>query len=120
MKLKNLKIENLSKQDLAQVIILITELIFGANGIKGSATKSLLVAGSKVLAHILPDLIPPIDNKYTSKFFNFSLTNKLLLEVVLTALWEVYQDKKVCSNAITYNKTYPYVSLPKLFDNVII
>lgn len=36
-----------------------------------SATKSEIVAGSKVLHHLLPNLVPPIDRKYTSEFFSW-------------------------------------------------
>ena len=34
-----------------------------------SLSSSTLVANSKVLAHVLPDLIPPIDRQYTVRFF---------------------------------------------------
>jgi hypothetical protein len=34
-----------------------------------SISSSTLVAHSKVLAHVLPDLIPPIDRQYTVRFF---------------------------------------------------
>lgn len=34
-----------------------------------SLSSSTLVANSKVLAHVLPDLIPPIDRQYTIRFF---------------------------------------------------
>ena len=35
----------------------------------GSPVIAKIVSGSKTLHHLLPDLIPPIDNKYTPKFF---------------------------------------------------
>ncbi len=38
-------------------------------GVKVSETESWLVANTKALHHILPDLIPPIDRNYTLKFF---------------------------------------------------
>ncbi len=34
-----------------------------------SLSSSTLVANSKVLAHVLPDLVPPIDRQYTIRFF---------------------------------------------------
>ena len=37
--------------------------------LKVSISESTLVAHSKTLAHILPDLIPPIDRQYTVRFF---------------------------------------------------
>jgi hypothetical protein len=37
--------------------------------IKASTSERQIVAGSKVLHHVLPDLIPPIDRQYTFRFF---------------------------------------------------
>lgn len=39
------------------------------NTLKVSKSSATLVAHSKVLAHVLPDLIPPIDRQYTVRFF---------------------------------------------------
>jgi hypothetical protein len=35
--------------------------------------KAKLVAGTKTLHHLLPDLVPPMDRAWTGKFFNFHL-----------------------------------------------
>jgi hypothetical protein len=37
--------------------------------IRASTSETQIVAGSKVLHHLLPDLIPPIDRQYTFRFF---------------------------------------------------
>ena len=37
--------------------------------IRASTSETQIVAGSKVLHHVLPDLIPPIDRQYTFRFF---------------------------------------------------
>jgi hypothetical protein len=37
--------------------------------IRASTSSTQIVAGSKVLHHVLPDLIPPIDRQYTFRFF---------------------------------------------------
>jgi hypothetical protein len=37
--------------------------------IKASTSETQIVAGTKVLHHVLPDLIPPIDRQYTFRFF---------------------------------------------------
>ena len=39
--------------------------------LKVSISDSTIVAHSKTLAHILPDLIPPIDRQYTALFFKY-------------------------------------------------
>jgi hypothetical protein len=37
--------------------------------IRASTSETQIVAGSKTLYHVLPDLIPPIDRQYTFRFF---------------------------------------------------
>ena len=37
--------------------------------IKVSTSRTQIVAGSKFLHHLLPDLVPPIDRQYTFSFF---------------------------------------------------
>jgi hypothetical protein len=39
------------------------------SGIRASTSETQIVAGTKVLHHVLPDLIPPIDRQYTFRFF---------------------------------------------------
>lgn len=43
--------------------------------LKVSVSNSILVANSKTLHHILPDLIPPIDRQYTIRFFYDDIEN---------------------------------------------
>jgi hypothetical protein len=38
-------------------------------------SKAKIVAGTKTLHHILPDLVPPMDRAWTGKFFNWSLVD---------------------------------------------
>jgi hypothetical protein len=37
--------------------------------VKVSTSRTQIVAGSKFLRHLLPDLIPPVDRRYTFRFF---------------------------------------------------
>jgi hypothetical protein len=37
--------------------------------LKVSTSQTQIVAGSKFLHHVLPDLVPPIDRQYTFRFF---------------------------------------------------
>lgn len=41
------------------------------HSIRASDTQTILVANSKVLHHLLPRLVPPIDREYTLWFFNY-------------------------------------------------
>ena len=38
-------------------------------GLQVSQSETRIVAGSKALHHVLPDLVPPIDRQYTFQFF---------------------------------------------------
>ena len=42
--------------------------------LRASTSGTQIVAGSKTLHHVLPDLIPPIDRQYTLRFFTGSTT----------------------------------------------
>ena len=91
------------------------------NKIRASETNSRLVSSTKVLAHILPDLVPPMDWNYTGNFFGYKYTDSydkqsLIFKNVMRTLWQVYQDEKVLEKASKYHG----ISLPKLFDNTII
>jgi hypothetical protein len=39
------------------------------SSLKVSTSRTTIVAGSKTLHHLLPELVPPIDRQYTFKFF---------------------------------------------------
>jgi hypothetical protein len=55
--------------DLEEVTNAVWQLINGIGIVENDAT---LVAGSKALAHLLPDLVVPIDRRWTGRFFSWS------------------------------------------------
>ena len=115
--LKSKKIDKLS--EIESTIKDLQDLAF--NKIRASETNSRLVSSTKVLAHILPDLVPPMDWNYTGNFFGFNYTDSYdkqsqIFRGVMYTLWQVYQNKEVCEKASKYSG----ISLPKLFDNAII
>lgn len=122
--LKSVKIENVKNWEVKDIIENMMTLIFEEGGINASTTESKIVSGTKVLAHILPDIVSPIDRNYTATYFKINKLNKQnqknLFEIVMNTLWCVYQDKNVLKSALIYHQKYAYISLPKLFDNVII
>ena len=111
-----------ARETMDTIIDKLEDLVF--NEIIASGTDSHLVASTKTLAHILPDLVPPMDRRYTARYFGKSMQNpdqqKKMFKFVMNALWSVYQDKDVRKKALAYCDKHPYVSLPKLFDNAII
>jgi hypothetical protein len=95
--------------------------------LKVSESNSTLVAHSKTLAHILPQLIPPIDRRYTNRFFALKSNNLNNCE----DHFEVFKDYCVrikrmfdkCDKKLfridpptlgTFNTSYP-----KIMDNII-
>lgn len=61
-----LRITTLSEATVRDAAALAWEVVAH---IKVSASQTQIVAGSKYLHHVLPDLIPPIDRRYTFRFF---------------------------------------------------
>jgi hypothetical protein len=61
-----LRITTLSEQAARDAAALVWEVIAH---IKVSTSQTQIVAGSKFLHHVLPDLVPPIDRRYTFRFF---------------------------------------------------
>lgn len=122
--LKNKKLENLEEKDFN-----ILEKIF--KKIKVMQSKTKIVGNSKVMAHLLPNIVPPIDREYTffflkgSKYINndidkeWIIFKKFLQEFFMkVANNEDFQKKS--ANWIK-NKDYPWdTSVPKIIDNLII
>ncbi|RLG39975.1 MAG: hypothetical protein DRO05_07535, partial [Thermoproteota archaeon] len=65
LNLQGLKLTLLSEEELENVA---NELWTIISHLKVSVARTQLIAASKALHHLLPDLIPPIDNQHTLKF----------------------------------------------------
>jgi hypothetical protein len=88
--------------------------------LSGSATQ--VVAGTKALHHLLPDLIPPVDREYTIRFFH---ENKMMNMGDEAAFKEVYPAlAEIASRArdnLKVNDRSPMNTSPtKILDNAII
>jgi hypothetical protein len=92
--------------------------------LKVSTSNSRIVGNSKTLAHILPDLVPPIDRQYTIRFFANSLSNfqdgneeRLFFNHILKRNYQlisiIKQDHAIKIDTI-FNTSYP-----KVIDNLI-
>jgi hypothetical protein len=92
--------------------------------LQASVSNSRIVGNSKTLAHLLPNLTPPIDRQYTIRFFAKTLSN-----------FKNLQEEIEFYNHITH-KCYEFIqilkkdtnikiddqfnsSLPKIFDNLL-
>jgi hypothetical protein len=87
-----------------------------------SASGTQIVAGTKALHHLLPDLIPPIDRTYTVRFFH---ENTLMPRGDEDAFREIYPAlAEIASRArdhLSVNSRSPMnTSRTKIIDNAII
>ena len=64
--LYNLSITSIHPDDEASVGAAVWAILYS---LKVSLSETHIVAGSKALHHVLPDLVPPIDRQYTFRFF---------------------------------------------------
>jgi len=109
-------------EDKMKILLPQIDLLFQNLNIMDSGIK--LIGNSKLLHHILPDLIPPMDREYTLNFFygnkvvSSSDERKKFSEIFLY-FW--YICKKLELQNEDYLK-YPRftTSVPKLIDNAII
>lgn len=124
-KLKNKKLENLKEKDFE-----VLEEIF--KNIQIMETKTKIVGHSKVIAHLLPNVVPPIDREYTFYFLkgSKSIVNDLDKEWILykTFIQEFFQKisidkrfKKFAIKSLKNKKEFPWdTSIPKIIDNLVI
>jgi hypothetical protein len=101
-------------------------------GIRCMASGTSLVGNSKVMAHLLPDLIPPVDREYTLKFLfrNGQITNgievewKKLAQILEGFFYPVAQSSLFQSKAevwLTHNDAFKWdTSRLKVLDNLVI
>ena len=131
--LKRYRIEALTKESKKEVLlkvgVLFRELDLLGDSWTGNKIKSKIVMFSKTLHFLLPELIVPIDRKYTLNFFygNFDVptdADKLKNDEKQIELFGELYDK-FCEIAEVYDLTgYEddkwNLSVPKIIDNAII
>jgi hypothetical protein len=101
-------------------------------GIRVMASKTSLVGNSKVMAHLLPHLVPPIDREYTLVFLrgNKNINNDvrgewaLLRELLEGFFYPVARDPAFAATAASWvadQRRYAWdTSLLKVIDNLVI
>jgi hypothetical protein len=106
----------------AQVVERINTVL---SSLRVSGTKSWLVANTKALHHVLPELIPPVDRKYTLKFFFDSTSvkkdeksNNQFFEVLVQYLYIYNLVADEVENMVDENSFNS--SSTKVIDNAII
>lgn len=87
-------------------------------------SKAKLVGNSKVLHHLLPDLVPPIDRQYTLKFFygnkNFLKCNEeKIFSEIFDMYWLICKKLRLTDKDFLNGQEFT-TSIPKLIDNAIV
>lgn len=117
-KLKNGKIEDLSKyKEILEKLFSKLELV--------APEKPPLVTFSKTLHFILPDLIAPIDRRYTIRFFYGTSNNKCFKtpEAQFETFWKIetaFSKFAQSKDLSIYIDDYWNRSVPKILDNAVI
>lgn len=93
-------------------------------------TGTSLVGNSKAMAHLMPNIVPPIDRAYTLSYLNESVKNghetewRLMRNIIEGLFIPVAKDKTFAAKAkkwIEDGAKYPWdTSIFKLIDNLII
>lgn len=87
-----------------------------------SATETQLVAGSKALHHLLPNLVPPVDREYTLRFFFGNTTNANLqrFSLIFRGFWHTAQQQRAkILQRIQEHRDWD-TSETKVIDNAIV
>ena len=88
--------------------------------IKIMASRSSLVGNSKVMHHLLPDLVPPIDGTHTLKFFyGHKNISKDESYIFLDCMEKFHQIARSVPGLAAIPLTGFNTSIPKIIDNAI-
>jgi len=132
--LKELRLETCTETEFASILDKVENIYYN---LKVSISEATIVANSKTLAHILPNLIPPIDRQYTIRFFTqkcdnfFTKSGQFRAVNLPRSIDEQYRDfKRYCSkikimldrcdlDLFTVENNSFNTSYPKILDNLI-
>jgi hypothetical protein len=117
--LQELKLTNLDEEELKSATTNLWNLL---SHLKVSSTDTQLVAGSKALHHLLPNLVPPIDGEHTLRFvYGYKPTNESderKFKKTFPLLWAIGKgEKDTISQWI--GKSF-HTSETKVIDNAVV
>lgn len=119
--LQSFEIDNISDGEVSSITSKLWDVL---DNLQVGVGETKIVAGSKALHHVLPNLIPPIDGEYTLKFF-YNNRRTALSQGDETAFNEVYPYFRKIASACS-NKIKEHVgqgmntSKTKVIDNAIV
>jgi hypothetical protein len=127
LELGKLRLDTLTEDNKKHAFSLLGQLF---TSLRVMESDSNLVGNSKVIHHILPDLVPPIDRQYTIRFFYGNLKSKyspmydkeeeaILFADIMNCFYTICRRLSLTEN--DFDKTRPMnTSIPKVIDNAII
>jgi hypothetical protein len=119
IELSRYKLFSTRRRQIETEIVELLENVF--LNLKVMETKRRLVGVSKALHFLLPNLVMPIDNKYTMNFFSISTDVNRELNTFKTIFIESYNiTRGLCLTQNEVDGTRWNTSVPKLIDNAII
>ena len=117
------KLHQLTRDDLDSLEKTLLQVF---DRIKVMQSNVKLVGNSKVIHHLLPDLVPPIDRQYTLRFFFGSTWIPQGEEIEKEMFIEIMEEyRKICQRLNLKSEDYQNrgtftTSIPKMIDNAII
>ena len=122
--LESFKLWSINEPEQATVLAVLESVV---ESMHLSRSEAQLVANSKVVHHILPDLMPPIDRSYTLAFFGLDNTlpstysGKSILRVIFPHFAQVarMQTEAILSRVDLRTENW-HTSPTKVIDNAII
>jgi hypothetical protein len=109
------QLHSLNKQLFSKILPILSNLFHNLNIMK---SQRRLVGVSKALHFLLPDLVMPIDNKYTLTFFKKSFKEFNTFENIFIKTYRI--SKGLLLKEYDFNGKRWNTSIPKLIDNAII
>jgi hypothetical protein len=123
-KLEGFKIWALSRQELATVQCILVGIL---DEMTVSKSEACLVANAKILHHILPDLVPPIDRSHTLAYFgiNEMLPSQKSAGSIFIHLFPSFVRASIAlekdiQSKIDLSKENWHTSFTKVIDNAVI
>lgn len=117
--LHGLKLTHLEEKELQNVMNKLWNIL---SNLKVSSTETQLIAGSKALHHLLPDLIPPIDGEHTLTFvYGYKPTyvsEEQQFKRTFPLFWKIGNRKK--STILQWIGKGFHTSETKVIDNAIV
>jgi hypothetical protein len=124
IELAGLKIWAISDQELTVTQSILARIL---DGMTVGKSEARLVANTKILHHILPDLVPPVDRRYTLAYFeiNEMLPSQKSASSIFIHLFPCFVRvsktlEKEIKSKIDINKENWYTSFTKVIDNAVI